>query len=192
MNKAGLPQLLVVTLMAGALGACGESDPAPASSGASSGTSGGASGTSGGASGTSGGSSGTSGGAPDDASTTRGLPASCANGDEGGVVPATPAELNAWLQRRAYTCWARESAVHPSAGPHGGNVKTFLNAALDSSMKGAGEHPAGAVAVKELYSSGTVSYTHLCKREHPARWLLHDGLLSANGRRCGPYPVPRR
>ncbi|MBS2018101.1 MAG: hypothetical protein JST00_34840 [Deltaproteobacteria bacterium] len=82
-----------------------------------------------------------------------GIPADC-KGDEGGAVPTEPTALQAWLATRRYECWARESAKHPSAGPHGGDVRTYLNAALDASMKGTGEHPAGAVAVKELYSSG--------------------------------------
>jgi len=81
------------------------------------------------------------------------MPASC-NGDEGGPVPTTPDELQAWLATKKYTCWARESKKHPSTGPHGGDIRTYLNAALDASMKGSGEHPQGAVAVKELYGSG--------------------------------------
>jgi hypothetical protein len=85
-----------------------------------------------------------------------GIAASC-NGDEGGVVPANAKDLNAWLQKRAYKCWAHESAPHTSAGPHGGKVQTYLNAALDGSLAKSGEHPQGAVAVKELYGSDPAS-----------------------------------
>lgn len=84
-----------------------------------------------------------------------GIPADC-KGDEGGAVPTDPTALQTWLATGRYQCWAHESVKHPSGGPHGGDVQTYLNAALDASMKGAGEHPAGAVAVKELYSSGSV------------------------------------
>src|SRR5688572_22434603 len=59
-----------------------------------------------------------------------GVPASC-NGDEGGIVPTNAKDLNAWLQKRAYKCWAHESAPHDSAGPHGGMVQTYLNATLE-------------------------------------------------------------
>jgi hypothetical protein len=88
-----------------------------------------------------------------------GLGADCAGGDEGGPVPAAPGALNEWLQRRAYICWARESRVHPSAGPHGGNVRVYLNRALDDSLRTSGSHPSGSVAVKELYGSGTSTLT---------------------------------
>jgi len=88
-----------------------------------------------------------------------GLAADCANLDEGGAVPATANDLNAWLQEKRYTCWARESAVHPSTGPHGGNVRTYLNASLSASLPTTNDHEQGAVAVKELYGSGTTEVT---------------------------------
>jgi hypothetical protein len=143
----------------------------PPSAGCSSDVDGGAPGNSGSSNGAepspSGGASGSSGTMAGDgpkgpnAKGSGGIAADCANGDEGEVVPTSPSELNAWLQQRAYTCWARESMVHDSTGPHGGKVKVFLNAALDTSMKERGEHehPAGAVAVKELYGSGTETVT---------------------------------
>ncbi|MFN8643751.1 MAG: hypothetical protein U0802_19610 [Candidatus Binatia bacterium] len=55
-----------------------------------------------------------------------------------------------WIVPRLAT-----SAPHPSAGPHGGRVRTFLNPALFASLDaGNGQHPAGAATVKELYLSG--------------------------------------
>jgi hypothetical protein len=86
--------------------------------------------------------------------------ADCTSGDEGAPVPSSAAALQTWLQDRAYQCWARESTVHASTGPHGGNVRVFLNASLQASLtSGAAEHPAGAVAVKELYGSGKETVT---------------------------------
>lgn len=72
-------------------------------------------------------------------------------------VPATPTELNAWLQTKAYQSWPKESAAHASTGPHG-SVRTYLNPKLDASMQAkAAEHPLGSVAVKEFYSGQTLS-----------------------------------
>lgn len=132
--------------------------------GCSSGTSDGPSGASSGASGSSGApdgavdavdsgssSSGSSGGAG-------GVPASCA-GDEGGTVPTSAVPLQAWLAKRAYRCWAHESVQHKSTGPHGGEVKAFLNAKLEGSMKGTAEHAEGAVAVKEFFATGGTEVT---------------------------------
>ncbi len=89
-----------------------------------------------------------------------GLTADCAGSSGESAVPSTPAALQTWLRTRAYTCWARESAAHPSAGPHGGNVRVYLNGALDRSLAdGADEHPPGSVAVKELFGSGKDTVT---------------------------------
>lgn len=69
--------------------------------------------------------------------------------------PTEPAALLAWLQAGGYLDWAAESAPHPSAGPHGGRVRTFLDPAIVASLAaGAPQHPAGAAAVKELYFDG--------------------------------------
>ena len=68
-------------------------------------------------------------------------------------VPADSAKLFPYLQEGAYKAFASETQVHPSAGPHG-MVKTFLSSTLDASLLAHnGEHPVGAAAVKELYSS---------------------------------------
>lgn len=71
-------------------------------------------------------------------------------------APPEPTALRAWLQAGTYLGWRAESAAHPSAGPHGGRVRTFLNDPLfDSLDAGRSAHPAGAVAVKELYGGGS-------------------------------------
>ena len=72
-----------------------------------------------------------------------------------GPPPTEPAALLAWLQAGNYLEWAAESAPHPSAGPHGGRVRTFLNPAIFASLSaGDAQHPTGAAAVKELYFNG--------------------------------------
>jgi hypothetical protein len=71
-------------------------------------------------------------------------------------VPTERDALEAWLSEGSYLGWASESAPHPSAGPHFGTVRVFLNDALFESLDaGMAEHPAGAAAVKELYGSGS-------------------------------------
>jgi len=71
-----------------------------------------------------------------------------------GPVPTQAAALRDWLVAGAYRGWAAESAPHPSTGPHGGFVRTYLNDVLVASLSAAdAAHPAGAVAVKELYFS---------------------------------------
>jgi hypothetical protein len=132
---------IALAIVASACSSSGGSAP----SGSSSGTSGSSGAPDGAATVNDGGSSGSSGG-------TGAVPASC-NGDEGGVVPTSPVALQAWLATRAYKCWTHESTTHPSTGPHGGDVQTYLNAKLDASMKTGAEHPAGAVAVKELFGT---------------------------------------
>lgn len=71
-----------------------------------------------------------------------------------GSVPASPDALFAFLQSRAYTTFAAESEVRPTSAPHMSLVRTFLNPTLEASLAaGAGSHPVGAAAVKELYDS---------------------------------------
>ena len=78
--------------------------------------------------------------------------------DAGNQLPPTEeTALIAWLQAGHYAEWRAESGPHPSAGPHFGTIRTFLNDALfDSLSAAAPTHPAGAAAVKELFGrSGT-------------------------------------
>lgn len=68
------------------------------------------------------------------------------------VPPTSSAELFAWLGEGDYLDWRSESAVHASAGPHFGRVRTFVNDAVFSSLAaGQDAHPVGAALVKELY-----------------------------------------
>ncbi|MCY1058350.1 hypothetical protein [Nannocystis sp. SCPEA4] len=83
--------------------------------------------------------------------------AASTTGDEQASPPTDSAEqLEQWLAAGLYRSWLAESQIHPSAGPHGGNVRTFVDAALAQSLADAnGMHPQGAATVKELYGDGT-------------------------------------
>lgn len=106
------------------------------------------------------GASGTTGGATDGGPSVDGGIASSCEGGEPGPPPTETGALQAWLATRAYTCWAHEGAVHASAGPHGGNVKTFANAVVLRSLVGNEEsHRPGSALVKELYGQGTGEVT---------------------------------
>jgi hypothetical protein len=76
---------------------------------------------------------------------------------EPAAVPATAAELFAFLQAGSYLDFVTESGPHSSAGPHGGTVRSYLNPVLAASLASGGPHPVGAAAVKELYDDGTLS-----------------------------------
>ena len=68
------------------------------------------------------------------------------------IPPTDPAALRAWLVAGTYHGWVTESARHPSTGPHGGTVRTYLNdIVLESLQAGNTAHPAGSALVKELY-----------------------------------------
>src|SRR5262245_1047088 len=69
-------------------------------------------------------------------------------------IPTDPPALFRWLEAREYAGFARESAAHPSAGPHPVTVRTYLNRELEESLRSGGaRHPVGAAAVKELFNS---------------------------------------
>ena len=78
-------------------------------------------------------------------------------GTSQGVKPDDYAnKVFAWLQKGGYKKYKSESAVHlSSSGAVHGDVRIFVNAKLDGSMKnGASEHPVGSVSVKELHKDG--------------------------------------
>lgn len=79
----------------------------------------------------------------------------CGDGGDGedldNDVPATQDALFEFLRAGQYKDFVAESAQHPSSGPHSGDVRVFLNPALDASLKAKNtSHPKGAAAVKEL------------------------------------------
>jgi len=62
-----------------------------------------------------------------------------------------------WLQKGDYKAWAKESASHQSTGPHGGKVRTYVNAPLVTSLTAKNpQHPKGAATVKEFINSSDV------------------------------------
>lgn len=80
-------------------------------------------------------------------------------GSEGGDggIPTGDGPLQDWLADGTYLDWTAEPAVHASAGPHFGDVRTFFGSSLEASLDaGAGPHPVGAASVKELYGDGDV------------------------------------
>ncbi len=70
-------------------------------------------------------------------------------------VPLDTVALHEYLRSGAYRAWAGESAPHPSTGPHGGNVRTYVSPGLLASLQQAGAHPKDATTIKELYGSGS-------------------------------------
>jgi hypothetical protein len=97
-----------------------------------------------------------SGGSGGDAATGGNPTGAAGGGMTNCAVPTGAAALDAFLQAGSYQSWPSESAPHDSAGPHFGNVRVYLDAALDASLQaGASVHPRCATAIKELYGSGT-------------------------------------
>jgi hypothetical protein len=71
-------------------------------------------------------------------------------------IPTAAAALLAWLEAGHHLVWMAESAPHPSAGPHFGFVRTFLNPTVFASLAAAQTaHPVGSALVKELYGTGS-------------------------------------
>lgn len=74
-----------------------------------------------------------------------------------GEIPITAEAIFEYLQSGAYKSFAaRESAPHPSAGPHtkyGAPVRVYLDPTMARSMRaGNAAHPVGAGIVKEMYT----------------------------------------
>jgi len=86
----------------------------------------------------------------------------------GGVANAVGSRLDApdqsdallaFLERKQYADWSKETEVHPSAGPHGAGVRVYYspNAAV-ALQHGARTFPVGAASVKELITSDGALY----------------------------------
>ena len=73
------------------------------------------------------------------------------------IPPRKRARLVEWLEAGSYReTYVGEPAVHPSAGPHGGNVRTYFNSILAEDLReGRTTFRKGATMVKELYFGGT-------------------------------------
>lgn len=78
--------------------------------------------------------------------------------DDGTTIVADKAGITAYLQAGTYLKWEGEAAVHDSVRSHGGSVRTYFNNKyLFARRTGSYPMAVGSMAVKELYSSGSVS-----------------------------------
>ncbi len=88
----------------------------------------------------------------------RALEPTAETGHVDSEVPTDPKALFEYLQAGAYkSLAAKESAAHPSRGPHskfGRPVRVFMDAKIEASLAaGNAEHPAGSSIVKEMYTA---------------------------------------
>jgi len=79
-------------------------------------------------------------------------------------VPTEGSTLLAWLRDGRYrsTSFATESQVHASAGPHGGNVRTYVTRSVVQGLTATpplAELAECSATVKELYGSGRTAVT---------------------------------
>ncbi|MER2559730.1 MAG: hypothetical protein ABTQ32_03365 [Myxococcaceae bacterium] len=92
------------------------------------------------------------------------------------ATPATRAGLLSIAQSGAYLSWKAEPAPHQTSGPHGGQVRTFVNDVLYASLKaGNTMHPRGAIAVKELFSNGTRTGWAIDAKDDDGVWTYFEG-----------------
>lgn len=92
------------------------------------------------------------------------------------ATPATRAGLLSIAQSGAYLSWKAEAAPHQTAGPHGGQVRTFVNDVLYASLKaGNSTHPRGAIAVKELFSNGARTGWAIDAKDDDGVWTYFEG-----------------
>lgn len=100
--------------------------------------------------------------------------------DGGLAIPRGRADLVTIARSGAYLQWPREPAVHASAGPHGGGVRTFVNPILRESLRtGARTHPVGSVVVKELYSGDQLAGYAVDAKRGDGTWLFLEGFEPA-------------
>ncbi|MBK7992056.1 MAG: hypothetical protein IPK14_01200 [Blastocatellia bacterium] len=73
------------------------------------------------------------------------------------IPPIKKKKMLAWLKAGRYKeQFLAEPTVHPSTGPHGGNVRTFYNPILVENLRaGKNTWDIGASMVKELYLGST-------------------------------------
>lgn len=91
-------------------------------------------------------------------------------------TPATRAGLLSIAQSGAYLSWKAEAAPHQTAGPHGGQVRTFVNDVLYASLKAGNRmHPNGSIAVKELFSNGARNGWAIDAKDDDGVWTFYEG-----------------
>ncbi|MBX7097462.1 MAG: hypothetical protein K1X89_07110 [Myxococcaceae bacterium] len=98
--------------------------------------------------------------------------------DAGAPLDTSEAGLVAFFKTQGYRAWRAEAAPHPSAGPHSGQVRTFVNDALSASLQaGASSHPRGSVAVKELLDAAGTTLTGVAidVKGEDGTWVFLEG-----------------
>lgn len=104
----------------------------------------------------------------------------CACGPAASMPASELAEKVALVRTGGYLGWPAEPAPHDSAGPHGGQVRTFVNPPLFESLKLAStNHPSGSVVVKELYSGGKVTGWAVDWKGDDGQWRFFEGFEPA-------------
>ncbi|MBX7221858.1 MAG: hypothetical protein K1Y36_18035 [Blastocatellia bacterium] len=107
------------------------------------------------------------------------------------IPPTDRDELLKWLKAGKYKAkFVSEKKVHPSDGPHGGNVLTYYNPILVEDLKDKKTlFRTGASMVKELYLSGTekaVGYSVMIKTKEKGTkakgkfWLFYETFDGTN------------
>jgi len=72
-------------------------------------------------------------------------------------APDNASALQAFLDAKQYSGWAKEAAFHASSGPHGDAVRVYYSPKAVAALKGGADTlPAGAATVKELTSGGSL------------------------------------
>lgn len=96
-----------------------------------------------------------------------------------GDVPTNPDALHSWLEAARYRDWDHERAIHPTAGPHGPDVRVWFNPQLAASLSSDNtvQVPESA-AVEEIYDHGRVmGWTVLVKASDGAEasdWYWYE------------------
>jgi hypothetical protein len=115
----------------------------------------------------------------------------CGGGDErdlGDPVGDNPCDIPVdnrhslydWLEVGSYELWPSEGTIHESAGPHMGNVRTWVSPELETSLnEDSPSHPLCSVAVKELYGDderrdGWAVLVKVADTKSPSDWYWYE------------------
>jgi hypothetical protein len=106
------------------------------------------------------------------------------------IPPTQKRKLMRWLTAETYLdSFIPEPTIHPSTGPHGGNVRTFYNPILAEDLAaGKSRFRKGASMVKELYRNGkdnVVGYAVMIKTRNRSGsrgegWVFYESYGRGN------------
>jgi hypothetical protein len=108
----------------------------------------------------------------------------------GELPPRRRAALVRWLEDAPYRAtWVAEPAAHPSAGAHGGSVRTWYSPVLVEDLAGgASTFRRNAAMVKELYGGDGAVVAWAVMRKVARRsgpngrgWLFFEGTAARGG-----------